>query len=172
MVGTLQYPDFPLVPEEFGIERGQHIPGPVVHEYLSRYAEKFGIADKVWLKHKVVSAEHQEKGGWIVTAEGSGQITKFAAAKIVVATGLSSEEFLPRFDGEDTFGSPIFHSKHFPKYSDTLDTAKSVTVLGGTKSAWDAVYGYASKGVQVNWVIRGTFRAQSARHLHEPNVSL
>lgn len=100
-----------------------------------------------------------------MTAEASGQITKFAAAKIVVATGLSSQEFLPKFDGEETFGSPIFHSKHFPKYADTLDTAKSVTILGGSKSAWDAVYAYASKGVQVNWVIRGMFRAESARRL-------
>ncbi|KAG6364769.1 hypothetical protein INS49_006373 [Diaporthe citri] len=154
LVGTLEYPDFPLVPEEFGIERGQHIPGPVIHEYLSRYAEKFEIADKIWLKHAVVSVEHKDEGGWIVTAKAGDHTIKLGAAKIVVATGLSSEEFLPRFDGEETFGSPIAHTKHFPKYSDTLDTAKSVTVLGGPKSAWDAVYAYASKGVQVDWVIR------------------
>jgi cation diffusion facilitator CzcD-associated flavoprotein CzcO len=50
LVGPLQYPDFPLVPEEFGIEKGQHIPGQVVHDYLSQYADKFGIADKdpIW----------------------------------------------------------------------------------------------------------------------------
>ncbi|KAL2284256.1 hypothetical protein FJTKL_08985 [Diaporthe vaccinii] len=158
LVGTLEYPDFPLVPEEFGMERGQHIPGPIVHDYLSRYAEKFEIADKIWLKHKVVSAEHQDRGGWIITAEAGDDVIKIEAAKIVVATGLSSEEFLPRFEGEETFGSPIVHSKHFPKYSDTLDTAKSVTILGGTKSAWDAVYVYASKGIKVDWVIRESGR--------------
>lgn len=138
---------------------------------MCRYAEKFEIADKIWLKHAVVSVEHQDEGGWIITAEAGDGIIKLGSAKIVVATGLSSEEFLPRFDGEETFGTPIAHTKHFPKYSETLDTSKSVTILGGPKSAWDAVYAYASKGVQVNWVIRGTFRAQSARHLYESNVS-
>lgn len=163
LVGTLEYPDFPLVPEEFGVERGQHVPGHIIHEYLSRYAEKFEIANKIWLKHEVVSAEHQDNGGWIITAEAGGQTIKIDAAKIVVATGLSSEEFLPKFEGEETFGSPIFHMKHFSKYSDTIDTAKTVTILGGTKSAWDAVYAYASRGVRVNWVIRGMFKVQSAR---------
>lgn len=90
----------------------------------------------------------------------------------MVATGLSSEEFLPKFDGEETFSAPIFHSKHFPKYADTLDTAKSVTVLGGTKSAWDAVYAYASKGIQVDWVIRGMFGAQCARYFHGSNIHI
>lgn len=131
----------------------------MVHEYLFRYAEKFEIADKIWFKHKVVSVEHQDEGGWIITAEAGDHIIKLGAAKLIVATGLSSEEFLPRFDGEETFNSPIVHTKYFPKYSDTLDTAKSVTVLGGTKSAWDVVYAYASKGVRVDWVIRGMFRA-------------
>ncbi|KAJ0118222.1 nicotinamide mononucleotide permease [Diaporthe amygdali] len=115
LVGTLQYPDFPLVPEEFGIERGQHIPGHIIHEYLSRYAEKFEIASKIRLQHKVISAEHRDEGGWKMVAEAEGRIIKITAARLVVATGLSSEEFLPRFDGEETFTSPIFHSKYFPK---------------------------------------------------------
>ncbi|KAL1853218.1 hypothetical protein Daus18300_011866 [Diaporthe australafricana] len=148
LVGTLEYPDFPLVPEEFGLEEGQHIPGHIIHEYLSRYAEKFEIASKIRLEHKVISAEHQDQGGWKVTAVAGGQTIKLTAARLVVSTGLSSEEFLPKFDGEESFASPIFHVKHLPKHANTLDTAKSATVLGGTKSAWDAVYAYASKGVQ------------------------
>lgn len=159
-----------MVPEEFGIERGQHIPGHIIHEYLSRYAEKFEIASKIRLQHKVISAEHRDEGGWTMVAEAEGRIIKITAARLVVATGLSSEEFLPRFDGEETFTSPIFHSKYFPKYANTLDTAKSVTVLGGTKSAWDCVYAYASKGVQVNWVIRGIFKTKAVMRTHETNV--
>jgi hypothetical protein len=30
-----------------------------------------------------------------------------------------------------------------------------VTVFGGTKLAWDAIYNYATNGIQVDWVIRG-----------------
>ncbi|KUI64912.1 FAD-containing monooxygenase EthA [Cytospora mali] len=156
LVGPLQYPDFPLVPEEFGIERGQHIPGQVVHDYLSQYADRFGIADKIRYGVKVVSAEHHDSGGWTLIAESGGATARLTAARLVIATGLTSEAFLPRFEGEADFGAPIFHSKHFKENRDTLDTAKSVTVFGGTKSAWDAVYAYASKGIRVDWVIRAS----------------
>lgn len=158
LVGPLQYPDFPLVPEEFGIERGQHIPGQVVHDYLSQYAEKFGIADKIRYGVKAISAEHHDNGGWTLTVESGGQKTRITTARLVVATGLTSQAFLPKFEGEQDFGAPIFHNKDFLQNRDTLNTAKSVTVFGGAKSAWDAVYAYASKGIEVNWVIRGQSR--------------
>lgn len=156
LVGPLQYPDFPLVPEEFGIERGQHIPGQVVHDYLCQYAEKFDIADKIQYGVRVVTAEHHDSGGWTVTTEskGSSETARLTTARLVVASGMTSEAFLPTFEGEESFEVPIFHSKHFLDNRDTLDTAKSATVFGGTKSAWDAVYAYASKDIRVDWVIR------------------
>jgi cation diffusion facilitator CzcD-associated flavoprotein CzcO len=70
---------------------------------------------------------------------------------------MTSQPFLPHFEGQEHFGAPIFHIRDFPKEANTLDTAKTVTVLGGTKSAWDAVYAYGIKGIKVNWVIRGEF---------------
>ncbi|EEH33191.2 hypothetical protein PAAG_04244 [Paracoccidioides lutzii Pb01] len=77
---------------------------------------------------------------------------------LILATGLTSEAFLPHFDGQETFGGPIFHIKDFPQNKATLGTAKSVTILGATKSAWDAAYAYSTAGVKVNWIIRSTGR--------------
>ncbi|KAK3938149.1 FAD/NAD(P)-binding domain-containing protein [Diplogelasinospora grovesii] len=154
MLGTYEYPDFPMDTETFGVKPGQHIPGTVMHEYLSKYAEKFGIADKIRCSTKVLSAEHQDgaEGGWVLTADGADK--KIFARKMILATGLTSEPFLPEFEGQSEFGATIFHGKDFLQHADTLDTAKSVTVFGGTKSAWDAVYAYGSKGIKVDWVIR------------------
>lgn len=157
LVGPYQYPDFPLVPEEFGIKQGQHIPGQVVHDYLVRYTDKFGIADKIRYSVKVVSAKHHDDGGWALTAVSEGETASFTTARLVVATGLTSEAFLPKIEGEEAFGVPLFHSKCFLHYGDTLDTAESVTVFGGAKSAWDAVYAYASRGIKVHWVFRGQY---------------
>ncbi|KAH8670074.1 hypothetical protein BGZ61DRAFT_483356 [Ilyonectria robusta] len=158
MLGTYEYPDFPMDPEVFGVQPGQHIPGAVVHEYLNKYAEKFDIHDKIRFEHKVESAEHQELGGWIITARDvkADKEVKIAAKRLVVATGLTSEAFLPTFEGQEQFGAPLFHGKDFLDYAETLETAKSVTVFGGTKTAWDLVYQYAIKGIEVNWVIRET----------------
>ncbi|OIW32606.1 FAD/NAD(P)-binding domain-containing protein [Coniochaeta ligniaria NRRL 30616] len=162
MLGTYEYPDFPLDSETFGVKPGEHIPGTVLHDYLTKYAEKFGIMDKIGCNRKVTTAEHQEgaEGGWILTvqstAEGASDEKKILARKLILATGLTSEAFLPDFKGQDTFGVPLFHTKDFKQHADTLESAKTVTVFGGTKSSFDAVYAYASKGIKVNWVIRET----------------
>ncbi|KAK3389146.1 hypothetical protein B0H63DRAFT_94822 [Podospora didyma] len=157
MLGTYDYPDFPMDTETFGVKPGEFVPGAVVHEYLTKYAETFGIAPKIRYQHKVLTAEHQEgpNGGWILTVQDGGKVeTKILARKLVFATGLTSEPFLPHFEGQEEFGVPLFHGRDFLKHADTLDSAKSVTVFGGTKSAWDAAYIYASKGVKVDMVIR------------------
>ncbi|KAK2034193.1 FAD/NAD(P)-binding domain-containing protein [Colletotrichum zoysiae] len=157
MLGTYEYPDFPMDPETFGVLPGQHIPGQVLHDYLTKYAETFGILDKIRFHHKLLSAEHQPGGGWILTlVDGTkgGSETRVLAKKLVIATGLTSEPFLPDFAGQETFGAPLFHGKDFLQHAGTLESAKAVTVFGGTKSAWDLVYAYATKGIKVHWVIR------------------
>ncbi|KAF5688209.1 dimethylaniline monooxygenase [Fusarium denticulatum] len=156
MLGTYQYPDFPMDTETFGVKPGQHIPGQIVHRYLETYARHFDIYDKIRFEHRVETAEHQENGGWVLTVRDIkvGDNIKIKARRLVLATGLTSEPFLPIFQGQEDFGAPIFHAKELRNHEDTYETAKSVTVFGGTKSAWDMVYLYATKGIRVNWVIR------------------
>ncbi|OHE99997.1 hypothetical protein CORC01_04644 [Colletotrichum orchidophilum] len=159
MLGTYEYPDFPMDSETFHIKPGQHIPGETINVYLKAYADKFGITDKIRSSHKVLVAEHQEtsEGGWFLTVSNAkDEETQVFARRLIVATGLTSEPWLPHFDGQESFGGRIFHGKHFQQNVDTLKTAKVVTVFGGTKFAWDAVYSYATAGVKVNWVIRST----------------
>jgi cation diffusion facilitator CzcD-associated flavoprotein CzcO len=161
MLGTYEFSDFPMDPEIYDLKPGQHIPGPTMHKYLTNYAERFDLVKRIRFETKVESAEHKEGGGWLLrltagfkdeNALGGDEIyTK----KLVLATGLTSDPFLPKIAGSEIFDAPLFHSKEFLDYEDTLQTAKTVTVFGGTKSAWDAVYAYASKGVKVDWVIRG-----------------
>lgn len=148
-------------PEVFGVQPGQHIPGRVCHDYLTAYAEKFDIANKIQYSSRVLVAEHHSDGGWTLTvskpSNGEASETKIKARKLVVSTGLTSEPFRPKIEGEERFGGLIFHSKEFLQHADTLeDTTKRVTVFGGTKSAWDTVYAYATKGFKVNWVIRAS----------------
>lgn len=160
MLGTYEYPDFPMDTKTFGVSQGEHIPGTVVHEYLTKYAQHFDIAGTIRCNCRVVSVERKghDSGGWVLTVNDGpdGTLKKLLANKLVLATGLTSEPFLPHIKGQETFNTPLFHAKDFPDYADTLESAKSVTVFGGTKSAWDIVYQYATKGVHVDWIIRGT----------------
>lgn len=159
LLGTYEYPDFPMDSATFKINTGEHIPGDVINNYLKAYAAHFGITDLVRLQTKVLVAEHQDTaaGGWVLTVANSRQEeTKVFARRLIIATGLTSEAFLPHFDGQETFGGKVFHGKDFQQNRDTLQTAKSVTVFGATKFAWDAVYAYAKAGVKVNWIIRSS----------------
>jgi len=147
--------------ETFKVKTGEHIPGEVINKYLKAYARHFGIENAIRLNTKVLSAEHQdaEAGGWILTVGSAA--TKIFAQRLIIATGLTSEAFMPHFEGQETFGGKIFHSKHFRQNRDTLQTAKAATVFGATKFGWDAAYAYATAGVQVHWVIRGEPPARS-----------
>ncbi|KAL4736099.1 hypothetical protein BDV11DRAFT_194690 [Aspergillus similis] len=97
--------------------------------------------------------------------------------KLILAAGLTSQPRIPIFAGQDSFSAPLFHVKEFALYQGALlsetngknddqnkgteedyesirEDRPPITVLGGSKSAWDAVYACASKGHRVNWVIR------------------
>jgi hypothetical protein len=72
LLGTYEYPDFPMDTETFGVKTNEHIPGTVVNTYLKAYASKFGIDSKIRYRTNVIVAEHQEntEGGWILTIAG------------------------------------------------------------------------------------------------------
>jgi cation diffusion facilitator CzcD-associated flavoprotein CzcO len=145
--------------ERFGVKPGQYIPGEVMHEYLEAYAREFGVVEHLRLSTKVVSAEHRGEGGWLleiqsIESEQPQAPTRVVARRLIIATGQLSEPSMPHIQGQEEYDRPLFHSKDFQKYRDTVNTAKRVTVFGGTKSGWDAVYAYATHGVKVDWIIR------------------
>jgi len=160
MVGTYEYSDFPMDESTFGVKSGEHIPGQVVHDYLHRYAEKFDIYRRIRFQSNVDTVERKQSGGWILTVtQGSDNAgddkTHILAHKLIVATGLTSEPFLPDIAGSASFDAPLFHCRYLLDHADTLfKTATSVAVFGGTKSAWDAAYAFASAGITVDWIIR------------------
>jgi hypothetical protein len=144
----------------FGVKPGAYIPGTVVHAYLQAYALKFGVAEKIWFDSKVTAVERKNDGRWRLTIEngsgnGKGHILTH---KLVVATGLTSEPFLPEMKGASTFRAPFFHSKDFWKHADILKSARDIVVFGGHKSAWDVSYAAAAAGARVTMVIRKSGR--------------
>lgn len=158
MYGTYEYPDFPMDEKTFGVKPGQFIPGTVVHEYLKAFAQKFGITDKIRFETKVEAAEKQEGEGWLLWLNNKQGSSRLLAEKLVVASGNTSDPFMPAIDGADIFEAPLFHVKELQKQIGTIRDAKEVVILGGTKSAWDAAYAFAvaEGNAQVHMVIRET----------------
>ena len=153
-----EYSDYPMDTETYGVKPEEHIPGKVIHRYLQNYAEHYGFYDNVRFNTKVESAEHLKDGGWNITtvrlseSTASNHKSYLFTSKLIVATGMTSNPFVPKIKGSQLFEAPIFHSKDLLKYASTHRTTESVTVLGCTKSGFDAVYSYASRGITVDWI--------------------
>ncbi|KAH6723909.1 hypothetical protein BKA61DRAFT_686841 [Leptodontidium sp. MPI-SDFR-AT-0119] len=170
MLGTYEFSDYPMDSETYGVKIGEHIPGTVVHRYLTNFAEHFGIYKRIRFGMRVESAERRGGEGWVLTTSSFAssnssfsptssnpngvERTQVLATKLIVATSLMTDPIMPKFQGREDFEAPVFHSKYFGRNLDTLETAERVTVLGGMKSAFDVAYAYASRGVRVDMVVR------------------
>lgn len=157
MLGTYEFSDFPMTEEAFGVKPGQHIPGHVIQMYMEKYAEHFGFTDRIRLETSVRSAEHRPDGTWLLTTASSREDSErtMVAKKMIVATGITSQAYLPSFPGQEAFEAPLFHCRDLLEHEgQVLHGGQKVAVFGGTKSAWDTVYASATSGVQVEWVIR------------------
>jgi cation diffusion facilitator CzcD-associated flavoprotein CzcO len=161
VAGFLEFSDFPMDFDTYQITPQSHIPGDVIHRYLNAYVDHFGFRDRIRLGATVESAELRDNDSWLVRYEiaaqsnGKAQQQTLVAKKLVLATGTTSTPNMPTFSGSDKFGGDIFHSMELGNRTGDLEAAENILVVGGSKSAADAVYMNASKGKHVNWIIRG-----------------
>jgi cation diffusion facilitator CzcD-associated flavoprotein CzcO len=154
MLGMYEYPDFPMN-ETYGVHPGEHMPGAVMHRYLTDYAKRFGIFERTKFNTKVTSIEATVDGEWMLKISSpSSRDVDLRTKKLILATGLTSQPHIPVLPRMQDFRGTVFHAKDFAKQEQTLRTAKNVVVIGGAKSAFDTAYAYAAVGAQVDMVIR------------------
>ncbi|KAF2703065.1 FAD/NAD(P)-binding domain-containing protein [Pleomassaria siparia CBS 279.74] len=130
------FSDYPMSTAGYDTAK-DHIPGEHVNEYLCSYAQEFDLLKYMRFKCKIESAtDSGDSRGWTlqVLDETSGQTPEIITArKLIVATGLTSEPFLPRLEGREEFGAPIYHSSEFTRAERGLGSFKKVVLLGGAK---------------------------------------
>jgi hypothetical protein len=145
--------------EGFNLE-DDHIPGEHVNEYLYTFAREFNLEDHIRFGCRVKSAVDLGEAGWSLTVDHQHKLDMSPAAtvchakKLIVATGLTSEPFMPLMEGKDLFKAPVYHTSELAKAEDGLGSFETVALLSGAKFSWDIACSYASAGVQVDWVIR------------------
>ncbi|KDN68582.1 putative cofactor FMO1 FAD enzyme [Colletotrichum sublineola] len=164
LVTAMDFSDFPMDYKRFGLDLKQHVPGAVMHEYLVEYAKHFGVWDKIQLHTKVVRVTRPEDEGeceWRIDVEEAGEAKTLTCARLIVATGVLTVPHMPDLPGSEAFAAPIVHSSDLgPRAADLFASQDiaTVAVLGGCKSAYDAVHLAASTGHKVQWVIRRSGR--------------
>ncbi|KAE8371650.1 hypothetical protein BDV26DRAFT_298610 [Aspergillus bertholletiae] len=154
MVGSYEYPDFPMSEDIYGVKPNDHIPAHILHRYLTNYAKHFRVFERVIFNTSVDTIEKSPSGGWNVHSVSEQGSTVLETKRLILATGLTSLPNMPTYLGQDIFNAPLFHAKDFCSQSETLQTSKNVTVVGGAKSAFDVSFAYVQAGVTVDLVIR------------------
>ncbi|MCJ1275038.1 hypothetical protein MMC21_002838 [Puttea exsequens] len=171
--GYYEFTDFPMLEaglEQFGVKERSRLSGEAVNAYVEAYAKHFDLVGRIRLKTRVVRAVHNEKEAakvWTLElADVDGQVEKnvervVTCSKLIVATGQASTPLLPELVGTKSFKKPIIHSDELAGAGRSLASDNSVahvTIIGGSKSAHDAVYMFAMAGKSVTWLTRRTGR--------------
>ncbi|SCO54756.1 related to dimethylaniline monooxygenase [Fusarium fujikuroi] len=155
MKGTYEFPDFPMVEKTYGVKPNSHIPGTVLHRYLTDFAKHYDIHDRIQFNTAVNLVERNGDAGWrvsVTSPEGTESIT---TERLVLATGLTSTPNMPQYKNAEKFGAPLFHAKDFCKEAPNLNVKKAI-VVGGAKSAFDVAYALVQDGATVDLVVRPT----------------
>lgn len=158
--GLFEFSDLPM--RRDGIFPDGRIPSASVHAYLSEYATKFDLNDRIRLNTWIEGIQHDPTASgtdgsprWKLTVADSSELH---TRKIIMATGLTSEPCMPSLPGRNEFEGKVLHSKVLgrPETNTLIDdpSIRQVVVYGGSKSAFDTVYLLLHAGKTVDWVIR------------------
>ena len=128
-----EFPDWPQPPEI-----PDFTPGPIVQQYLERYAKEFGVWPRIQFGSAVTKLHRQLHGsGWTVTYDHRGECITLDFDLVVVCIGLfSNKPHLPVFPEQARFTGEVIHiSELSHRYRLAV---KRLAVVGYGKSATDA----------------------------------
>jgi hypothetical protein len=112
---------------------------------MAQKIERNGAGWKVFVRPTINS--------W--TADKHAPVQELTCDKLVLATGITSVPSMPKFD-LSSFDGFSFHSVEMGRrYAElTADSVNHVTIVGGHKSALEAVGTCAQAGKKVEWLMR------------------
>lgn len=131
---------------------GGEMSGEEIHRYLTLYAERADLLRRTRFNIYVKRVFRQGSGWTVETSSGT-----FYCDKLIVASGKYSKPHIPDVPNEG-FRGISFHTKSLgTRYHELIsDAVKTVTIIGGTKSAVETATMCLRAGKTVHWVLRTT----------------
>ncbi|KAK7337387.1 hypothetical protein VNO77_17958 [Canavalia gladiata] len=130
-----------------------YIPKKQFLEYLDDYVSHFRITP---LYRRTVEVAEYDQGSekWRVkTRNGdSGKVEEYSSKFLVVATGETSDPFLPQIQGLSTFPGKVLHSTAFNSGKDFKD--QHVLVVGSGNSGMEIAFDLVNHGAITSILIR------------------
>ncbi|KAF1841193.1 cofactor FMO1 enzyme is FAD [Cucurbitaria berberidis CBS 394.84] len=129
------------------------VSGKTIHNYLDSFARDHNLLPRLRLKTRVerVRRGPSDSGGWILDIKEGNPLS---CDKLIYATGANSSPIIPTWPNEN-FERPVIHSLDLGRQQDYIARdVQTATVVGRSKSSYDAVYHLLCEGKKVNWVMR------------------
>ncbi|KAK5457349.1 hypothetical protein LTS15_005130, partial [Exophiala xenobiotica] len=147
---------------KYGIKDGQHILGFAMHQYLTDFAHHHDIFRRIRFNVRVNEVHKSDNGGWELTTVPSpghetGETVIYHTDKLIICTGLASRANPVNIKGMGDFGRPVLNQGQMTVEADLLAKdadAEVITVMGASKTGYDAVHLFASQGKKVDWIVR------------------
>ncbi len=119
---------------------------PEILRYLNHVAERFDLRRDMVFNTRIASAHFDEASNtWQVATDTGEQIT---ARFCIAATGCLSVPNEPRFEGQDRFTGPTYHTGRWP-HEGVDFTGKRVAVIGTGSSAIQSIPQIAQQASEV-----------------------
>ena len=142
------FSDFPVPPDRTG-----HMKAREYLDYLTRYAQTFGVMDHIQFGTTVEHVSRRPEGGWEVrTSTKDGETHTGIFNAVAVCTGLVQIPNMPDVAGADTFTGQILHSAQY-RNPDQL-RGKRVLVVGGGESGAEIAAEAANHAAEVTLSLR------------------
>lgn len=157
--GTYEFTDFPMG-DSYGVKQGEHIPGLVLYKYFTDFAIEFDILPRIRFKINIRTIEKVDSTWSLIGEDHSGDKpvpVVYSCEKLIMCTGLASTPNPVSISGREKFGKPVLHHGQLRVEAHKVaadPNVQSVTIVGASKTGYDAVQLMASQGKKVNWIIR------------------
>ena len=136
-----------------------------MHQFFKQYAQRFDVLRRIDFETRVLEVTRLEyQQGWNLKVQKPSGQEELQTRKLIIATGVTNQPHRPHIEGAENFDGPIVHSAELGKQSGSIvkdPEIKTVVVLGGGKSAYDAVFLAAMAGKEVEWIVRKTGKGPS-----------
>jgi len=145
-----EFPDWPLP-----AGTPDFTPGPIILDYLTQYADHFGITPNIRFNTRVtgLSKAESSNGVWTVTWEDGDNRDSEDFDYIAVCMGLySNQANVPEFPHREKFNGEVFHNSLLKSSAQLQD--KRVAIIGYGKSASDAALESANIASKTHIVFR------------------
>jgi len=159
-VGTAEFSDIPMPRPPEGDTYYDFFKAKYTTQYLEDYVDRRTFAGRT-LRERIRFGSHVHRvvkvdGKWVISVKDkTGDTYTIHSTKLIVASGLTSRQYMPCLSGKEKLDRPIIHQENFGQSSIlSSPSVQCVTVLGGAKSSADMVYASVKAGKKVSWIIR------------------